>query len=154
TKHNARKKKTPEGGTPRSTTTSDPKNGSEPMQRPAFVDHEARILGRARSSLGGYCYIYTHLQHAARDLIRHHKVADMYSELYTLARETTDQLALAKILQNYPEYNVLDAKRHVAQQRKNASQPMSATPTEPGNENNQGPDNARVARKSPVDRPS
>jgi hypothetical protein len=127
TKHNGKKKR----GRPRrcdtSTTSSDPKNGSEPSSRPAFLDHESRILGRSRSSLGNYCFIYKNLTKKTRDLIRNHKVADIFHELHILAKEETDQLALAKILQKYPDYSVLDAKRQLAQQRPNASPPISAT---------------------------
>src|SRR5215470_4873086 len=49
TKHNGSKK---------NPTLSHLKNGSEPPRRPAFLDDTARKLGRSRSSLGNYVYIY------------------------------------------------------------------------------------------------
>jgi ParB/RepB/Spo0J family partition protein len=146
TKHNAKKKR----GRPRrcdnSSTSSDPKNGSEPSSRPAFLDHESRILGRSRSSLGNYCFIYKNLTKKARDLIRNHKVADSSSDLYALAKETTDQLALAKILQEYPDYRVQDAKRQLAQQRSDTKKeaPDTATTTDHGTESPPSADHSEV----------
>ena len=100
TKHNGSKKKNP---------PSHPKNGSEPLKRPAFLDDTSRKLGRSRSSLGNYIYIYTHLREEARDCIRHHEIADRYSDLYALAQETTDQFELAKILRENATYRLADA---------------------------------------------
>ena len=103
------------------------------------------MLGRSRSTLGNYCFIYKNLKKAARDLIRNHKVADSYSELYTLAQEKADQLDLAKILQAYPEYRVLDAKRHLATQRNDSKKnaPDAATTGE-------GLDEKAEARHAPA----
>jgi len=144
TKHNASKKKS---------TSSDPKNGSEGRAKPpAFLDHESRQLGRSRSSLGNYIFVYTHLVEEARQCIRSHQVADIVSDLYSLARETTDQLALAQILHDHTEYRLVDARKHLAQQRKDAMQEDETK--SPSDQGGKSPEDSTPAEKPADDNAS